>query len=699
MPIYKTSLVIALAAIFWSCSLALQRPPPRYSQQYMPDTSFTCRNKIVGSYYADPETDCQLFHVCVSVAGSIQDYRFLCPNDTAFDQESQTCADWYDVDCEAATLYYASDNFDLYRLGSGLESLHYDSIRNDVEPQDHLQRSETSDAVRSSANNLNRVASNNGYSGNANSNSNANNNKEIFRGSSSSNFYSSRNNGKEDDYDNEKAYREENVQEPRKKVGVRKLARKQQYNGNQNNINNNSNNNNYSPSTTIAPPSAAQNPSGFNNGNYYNGNNNFNNQRVTNFASSTTARPVSSQENYNRNQNTPKYNTPTSTNRPTTNYQETYSSYQSPSTTVRTTEYNNYNGNGYNSNTQGATNYNQSPTTTVRPNNYNSRNNNNKNNNEQGFTNQYNQFNQQSQSTTIQSSTNYQQNDYTNYQHRNYNNIQRSSSSNPFQTTTAASTFYDNYSSGSNYNANNNGQYNRVSSSTITRQEPAQTTTKYFTNNYAGSSYVPTTYSPTTKKYLNNDNVQAQTKVRGSDRYNSQLTDNGQYFDKTQGEKSTQYYDSTRATKKPVQYNNYDNSGKYYESSTSNYNNYDYNKSSPGIGFSPASINHLAESPKTTTPAPRRSPGPSTYSPSTFSANTQRPQQSQTTARGATFVSGSARPFSTTKSLDATTAKPKSTKKNDYDYAYYDNAGTLEYDGLDLEHVNDNKESSKIARN
>jgi Chitin binding Peritrophin-A domain len=52
----------------------------------------------------------------------IQDFRFLCPNGTAFDQEAQICADWGDVDCEAATLYYGSDNFDLYRIGSNFES-------------------------------------------------------------------------------------------------------------------------------------------------------------------------------------------------------------------------------------------------------------------------------------------------------------------------------------------------------------------------------------------------------------------------------------------------------------------------------------------------------------------------------------------------------------------------------------------------
>lgn len=35
----------------------------------MPQTSFTCRDKILGGYYADPETNCQMFHICVKVAG------------------------------------------------------------------------------------------------------------------------------------------------------------------------------------------------------------------------------------------------------------------------------------------------------------------------------------------------------------------------------------------------------------------------------------------------------------------------------------------------------------------------------------------------------------------------------------------------------------------------------------------------------
>ena len=72
----------------------------------------------------------------------IQDFRFLCPNGTAFDQEAQICADWGDVDCESSTLYYSSDNFDLYRLGSGFESKRA-PYADEEEATFHLQRAET----------------------------------------------------------------------------------------------------------------------------------------------------------------------------------------------------------------------------------------------------------------------------------------------------------------------------------------------------------------------------------------------------------------------------------------------------------------------------------------------------------------------------------------------------------------------------
>lgn len=42
---------------------------PYYSLQNMPKTDFSCRDKILGGYYADADTQCQMFHICVKVAG------------------------------------------------------------------------------------------------------------------------------------------------------------------------------------------------------------------------------------------------------------------------------------------------------------------------------------------------------------------------------------------------------------------------------------------------------------------------------------------------------------------------------------------------------------------------------------------------------------------------------------------------------
>ena len=72
----------------------------------------------------------------------VQDFRFLCPNGTAFDQEAQICADWGDVDCEQTVLYYGSDNFDLYRLSSGFESKRA-PLADEEEATFHLQRAES----------------------------------------------------------------------------------------------------------------------------------------------------------------------------------------------------------------------------------------------------------------------------------------------------------------------------------------------------------------------------------------------------------------------------------------------------------------------------------------------------------------------------------------------------------------------------
>lgn len=55
---------------------------------------FSCQNKSNG-YYADPENDCQIFHVCHNVDYGmtrrgrkmlVYRWSFICPEDTVFDQ-------------------------------------------------------------------------------------------------------------------------------------------------------------------------------------------------------------------------------------------------------------------------------------------------------------------------------------------------------------------------------------------------------------------------------------------------------------------------------------------------------------------------------------------------------------------------------------------------------------------------------------
>merc|ERR1712006_65422 len=61
----------------------------------LPSTSFLCDGRLPG-YYADPEADCQMFHMCVDeeqLTPPLTDYPFLCPNGTLFSQQYFVC-DW-----------------------------------------------------------------------------------------------------------------------------------------------------------------------------------------------------------------------------------------------------------------------------------------------------------------------------------------------------------------------------------------------------------------------------------------------------------------------------------------------------------------------------------------------------------------------------------------------------------------------------
>lgn len=55
----------------------------------LPETNFSCAGKVIGGYYADLETDCQMFHVCtIGQQEEPMDIKFLCLNGTVFDQVS-----------------------------------------------------------------------------------------------------------------------------------------------------------------------------------------------------------------------------------------------------------------------------------------------------------------------------------------------------------------------------------------------------------------------------------------------------------------------------------------------------------------------------------------------------------------------------------------------------------------------------------
>jgi len=75
-------------------------------------SEFDCQGKTFGGFYADPDTDCQGYHVCLQdPANSNQMYpiSFLCPNGTIFNQEFFTCEWWFNVDCSIATSLYSKN--------------------------------------------------------------------------------------------------------------------------------------------------------------------------------------------------------------------------------------------------------------------------------------------------------------------------------------------------------------------------------------------------------------------------------------------------------------------------------------------------------------------------------------------------------------------------------------------------------------
>merc|ERR1712128_143415 len=95
---------------------------PIYSE--VPETGFGCEGQVDGGYYADPEAECQVFHICANDgAGGLSQYSFLCPNGTVFNQNYFICDWWFNFDCsEAEGLYSLNDEIAAEREAAGAAS-------------------------------------------------------------------------------------------------------------------------------------------------------------------------------------------------------------------------------------------------------------------------------------------------------------------------------------------------------------------------------------------------------------------------------------------------------------------------------------------------------------------------------------------------------------------------------------------------
>merc|ERR1711923_524500 len=79
---------------------------PIYAE--VPETAFSCDGQVDGGYYADPEAECQAFHICTADgAGGLAKYSFLCPNGTLFNQNYFICDWWFNFDCATAEDLYS----------------------------------------------------------------------------------------------------------------------------------------------------------------------------------------------------------------------------------------------------------------------------------------------------------------------------------------------------------------------------------------------------------------------------------------------------------------------------------------------------------------------------------------------------------------------------------------------------------------
>ncbi|XP_073973620.1 uncharacterized protein isoform X2 [Rhodnius prolixus] len=110
---YWTHLIFALFGVLVCKGLSAAKPG-YLDFDNLPETNFSCENKVIGGYYADVETGCQMFHVCtIGQKGEVTDIKFLCLNGTVFDQETRVCERIDEVDCSKSEDFFGL-NLELY---------------------------------------------------------------------------------------------------------------------------------------------------------------------------------------------------------------------------------------------------------------------------------------------------------------------------------------------------------------------------------------------------------------------------------------------------------------------------------------------------------------------------------------------------------------------------------------------------------
>ncbi|KAG8200117.1 hypothetical protein JTE90_018907 [Oedothorax gibbosus] len=111
MP-FLISFVVFTTAIHCSMGeLRTKRQAPNINVHNIPKTSFSCGDRTIGEYYADPEVFCQVYHVCVpGMHNKMSLISFVCPNGTIFSQATRVCTPFDRVDCSLAKKFYDSVN-------------------------------------------------------------------------------------------------------------------------------------------------------------------------------------------------------------------------------------------------------------------------------------------------------------------------------------------------------------------------------------------------------------------------------------------------------------------------------------------------------------------------------------------------------------------------------------------------------------